>query len=149
MATPKSAKLLAEEAADVERKSSGKRVLLAASGFAEPNEEVGPIKIREIPCLNDFVAILVSKIRGSIQLSEDASFKNEGIVVGIGPGVSDGNGGRLKSQLSLGDVVLFQNRNMITEINSDKPPYRGQRVQIFSEKSLICKLPPVEFELVK
>ena len=133
----------------MERKSSGKRVLLAASSFAEPDADVGPIKIREIPCLNDFVAILVSKVRTGIQLSEEASFKNEGVVVGIGPGLSDGSGGRLESQLKIGDVVLFHSRNMVTEINSDKPPYKGQRVQIFSEKSLICKLPPVEFELVK
>lgn len=118
-----------------------------------PNDEStadasGVIKIKPVDCLNEFIAILLFRIQSDIALPDQQLYKNEGVVVGIGPGLPDGNGGRVKSQLALGDVVVFSDRNIVMDINPNKPPYRGQRIVIISEKSLICKLPSVKYELV-
>lgn len=141
MVIPKSSKLAQLEA----EAHDGTRLIL--SNISLDNEIESVIRIREIPCLNDFVAILVSKRASDIALPEAQKFKNEGIVVGIGPGLPDNNGSRVKTQLQLGDVVLFSERSIAMEIDSDKPPYKNKRVIIIQEKSLICKLPPVEFQL--
>lgn len=143
MATPKSAKLAREEALS----NAAEKQVPFGSLITDVNSD-GPVKIREIPCLNDFVAILLFRVKSDIKLLENQQYRNEGIVVGIGPGLPDNAGGRVKSQLEIGDVVLFQERNIVLDINSDKPPYKGQRVVIISERSLICKLPPVEFEKI-
>lgn len=143
MATPKSAKLLREETQE------NALPIISALMVGTPQEEPsGPIEIREIPCLNEFVAVLLFRVKSDIQLPDKQQYRNEGIVIGMGPGLPDGAGGRVATQLKLGDVVLFQDRNIVLDINSDKPPYRGQRVVIISERSLICKLPSVEFVLV-
>lgn len=139
MASPKSAKLLREESA-APTKSQPFSSLIGVEDF-----QSGPIKIRPIPCLGEFVAILLFRVQSDIQLPGNQQFRNEGIVVGIGPGLPDGAGGRVPTQLKLGDVVLFQDRSIVLDIDSDKPPYKGQRVIIISERSLICKLPKVEF----
>jgi len=145
MATPKSAKLLREEATDSDR---GEDIYIPSSFMVEtPEDPSGPIEIREIPCLNEFVAILLFRIKSDIVMPDKQQYRNEGIVVGIGPGLPDGVGGRVITQLQLGDVVLFQDRNIVLDITSDKPPYKGQKVVIISERSLICKLPPVEFKM--
>jgi co-chaperonin GroES (HSP10) len=141
MATPKSAKLIREEGS---QRDSTPSALITST---KPDLD-GSIKIREIPCLNDFVAILLFRVKSDIQLPDAQQYRNEGIVVGVGPGLPDGNGGRVSTQLKIGDVVLFQDRHIVIDVNSDKPPYRGQRIIIISERSLICKLPPVEFEVI-
>ncbi len=141
MAIPKSAKLVREE--------GNQRDSIPSVLITDTKPDLGGlIKIREIQCLNDFIAILLFRVKSDIQLPDAQQYRNEGIVVGIGPGLPDGNGGRVLTQLKIGDVVLFQDRNVVIDINSDKPPYRGQRVVIISERSLICKLPPVEFEII-
>ena len=80
----------------------------------------------------------------------DSSYKNEGLVVGVGPGVTDGAGGRLLPQVIVGDYVMFGERLVIQKIQSDSPPYQNQVVIIVSEKNIICKLPKnvewVEYE---
>lgn len=100
----------------------------------------GPIKIREITTLNDFVAILQFQIdTGSIELPESVSkYKNEGMVVGIGPGVKNGVNGDI---ISIGDVVVFGAKNIITSIASDSEPYKGRNIIVVSERNIICKLP--------
>ncbi len=107
------------------------------------------VKIRPIACCNDFIAILRSQINTTIALSTDeSSFKNEGIVVGVGPGLADNAGGRLKPTVDIGDVVMFGAKNIIAEIESSAPPYEGKRVIIVSERNLLCKLNrKVEFEI--
>jgi len=99
------------------------------------------VQIREVECLNDFVAILVFEHdSGSIVVPDSESkYKNEGIVVGVGCGLPDNAGGRTKSQLEIGDVVMF-GKNVIMEIASDSPPYAGHRVVLMSEKNTLCKL---------
>lgn len=140
MAIPKSAKLLKEEAAE-----SKSRKLI----YDIPEEDTcGPIKIKPVDCLNDFVAVLLFRIKSDIELPEMQKYKNEGVVVGIGPGLPDNNGGRIPSQLKIGDVVVFMERNVVMEINTANDPYKGQRIIILSERNLICKLPPVEHVLV-
>lgn len=141
MSTPKSTKLLREESSGKARQAP---VSLVGLPEAEP-QHMGPVKIRPIQCLNDFVAVLLFRVQSDIQLPNSQQFRNEGIVVGIGPGLPDNAGGRVKSQLEIGDVVTFQDRSIVLDVNSDKPPYKGQRVIIIPERSLICKLPKVEF----
>lgn len=134
MAIPKNKKLKEEDAQPVEVK--------APSVFtADETKEEGPLQIREIKCLNDFVAILVAMQESNIAIPDDARYKNEGVVVGVGPGNSDGAGGRLAPMVSIGDTVMFGERNVVTALESDSPPYAGKRVIIVSERNIICKLP--------
>ena len=107
--------------------------------------EEGPVKIKKLECLNEFVAILVTAVESSIQLTESSKFKNEGMVVGVGPGLPDGSGGRTPSQLSIGDTVLFKDNNVAMQLDPDNGFYKGKRIVILSERSLICKLPKREF----
>lgn len=131
---PKSSKLKREEDAEKTRPE-------APSALATLDvQQEGPIQIRIVPCLNDFVAILQFEIDSTIALPDaDSKYKNEGIVVGIGPGISDNAGGRLPVQVEIGDVVMF-GRNVVATIASDSPPYAGHKVIIVSERNLLCKL---------
>lgn len=134
---PKSDKLKREEEASQTRDVSG------AIALADPPVvQEGPVKVRIVDCCNDFVAILQTQILSTIELSDaDSSYKNEGLVIGVGPGVADGAGGRLTPQVIVGDYVMFGERNVVQQIRSDSPPYQGQLVIIVSEKNIICKLP--------
>lgn len=134
MSIPKSDKLAQEDSAPVDMR------VPAAFNSDEPQEE-GPLQIRRIDCLNDYVAILQSATESNLAVPDSAKYKNEGIVVGVGPGLNDGNGGRLAPCVDLGDSVLFSERNILTALESDNPPYNGKRVIIVSERNIICKLP--------
>lgn len=140
MAILKSAKLLREEITE-------SRTPLADYNIKKDKQN-GIIKILPIKCLNDFIAILQFKVECDISLPDDQLYKNEGIVVGVGPGLPDNAGGRVKSQLEIGDVVLFSNRNVAMDISTEVEPYKDKRLIIISEKNLICKLPSVPFEMV-
>ena len=135
MATPKSEKLQREE----ESKRDVPNVPASLATTAAAPE--GPIKIRRVKCLNDFVAILQFELdMGNIVVPDsDSKYKFEGIVVGVGPGVSDGAGGRLSSQVKIGDVVMF-GKSIVAQISSDSPPYTGRKVVIVSERNLLCRL---------
>lgn len=135
MSIPKTKKLQAEEAA---RESSVSPTLATAMTSAA---NTGPIKIREVKCCNDFIAIMQFQVETNIALvnTEDA-FKNEGIVVGVGPGVADGAGGRLKPCVEVGETVMFGARNIAAVIESSTEPYKGKKIVIVSEKSIMCKL---------
>lgn len=110
------------------------------------SEPIGPILIREVPCCNEFVAILPFRIKAGV-LVPDAQYKNEGIIIGVGPGLPTTNGGRCPSQLKIGDVVAFQHQTVVLKMESNKPPYQGRQVYIMSERNILCKLPPVPFKL--
>lgn len=105
-----------------------------------------PIKIKPIPCCNEFVAVLRSSVTGNVIVSN--AYKNEGVVVGIGPGLPDNNGARIKTQLKLGDVVMFIERNIVSSIEPKDGLYAGKSLVIIQERNLICKLPPTKFILV-
>ena len=138
MAIPKSSKLQQEEAAEQTNKQSGPSVGPGPNMPTEYNTE--PIKIREVRCCNDNIAILVDEYKSNVVMSGEAKYKNEGIVVGVGPGISDGAGGRLKPDINIGDVVTFLDRNIMTIFESSEEPYAGKRVVVVSERSLITKL---------
>jgi co-chaperonin GroES (HSP10) len=144
MIMAQSDKLKQEIAEDAKKKS-----IILPNLDSDSAEESGPIKIKKIECLNEFVAILVTTIESTIQLTENSKFKNEGIVVGVGPGLPDGSGGRTASQLNIGDVVLFKDNNVAMQLDPDNGFYKNKRIVIISERSLICKLPKREYELVE
>jgi co-chaperonin GroES (HSP10) len=134
MAIAKSKKLAAEDAQPQEMRAPS--VLTTTLPMQD-----GPIQIREVQCLNDFVAILQSSSQSNIAIPDQSRYKNEGIVVGVGPGITDGAGGRLTPGVEIGDVVMFGERNIAATLESDSPPYAGHRVVIVSERNLLCKLP--------
>jgi hypothetical protein len=112
-------------------------------------ETSGPIQVKQVTCFNDFVAVLQFRIQTStnIELGE-AGFKQEGMVVGTGPGLPNGGGSRCPSQLKLGDVVAFYG-NPITTIKPTNGLYKGQQIVVVPERAVICQLPSVPFEIVK
>ena len=137
---PKSNKLAKEDSQPIEIKAP-------SAYLADKTQIYGVLKLRVVQCLNDFVAILQSTTQSNIALPDQSRYKNEGIVVGVGPGLSDGAGGRLAPCVAIGDVVMFGEKNVVTALESDSPPYAGHRVAIVSERSIICKLPQkVEWE---
>jgi co-chaperonin GroES (HSP10) len=142
MAPPKSDKLAREEAITV------KQAAIPQDDYVVP--VYGPddkIKIKELTCYNDYVALVQFRINSRIELSGDASYKQEGLVVGVGPGIPASDGKRCPSQLIIGDVVSFYGRPTL-ELNPTEGVYAGRRVVITSERSVICKLPSVPFERV-
>ena len=143
MAVPKSGKLLREQAAAADKLSAiipeDDTTLVYAPGEA--------IKIKEVPCCNDFVALLQFRVESSIQLDEKSAYKNEGMVVGVGPGLPNGNGGRCPSQLTIGEVVSFYGNPTLT-ITPNAGAFAGRKIVMVPERSVICKLPPVPFERV-
>lgn len=143
MAIPKSKKLAAEEAAEQANVAISEP---SPPDAPQPNSPKDLIKIREVKCLNDFVAILQFEHEGTIVRPEDSKLKNEGMIVGVGSGAPDGAGGRLPPQVKIGEVVMFSG-NPAAVVESQSPPYVGRRVIITSERNLICKLrKPVPFE---
>ncbi len=117
-----------------------------------PKPTAGPVKIRPIACCNEFVAVLRSEVESTIELGA-GKMKDEGVVVGVGPGVPltghIGSGYRVPSQLAIGDVVMLQDRSVVTKIKSDAGPYAGREVVILSERNILAKLRTVEFEIVE
>jgi len=142
MPIPQSKKLRAEE----ERLQTTPESKLIVS---EEIVDTGPVKITAVPCFNDFVAVLQTKLNTTLTIDESQAYKNEGFIVGVGPGLADGNGGRLKPSVELGDYVMFGGRNIIATIEPAAGSYKGKKVIILSEKNLLCKLPTsIKFEIV-
>jgi co-chaperonin GroES (HSP10) len=143
MAIPKSAKLLEDEAAQAEASTP------PLAGLPKEFSEDGPVTIKPVECLNDWVAVMQFRVHTTIEMPEGEGYKNEGIVIGVGKGLPDGSGGRLTPQLSLGDVVMFQDRAIAAKIQSDSAPYSGKIILMLSEKNVLCKLAPVPFEITE
>jgi co-chaperonin GroES (HSP10) len=144
MTIPKSDKLSKEEDQDAQETTEMKAPAVLT---AEEEIQTGPLQIREVQCLNDFVAILQDMTKSSIMVPDASKYKNEGVVVGVGPGIADGAGGRLTPVVSVGEAVMFGAKNIVAEIESDSPPYAGHKVIIVSERNIICKLPKkIEWE---
>lgn len=142
MAIPKTQKLKAEEAVHG-------LVLPSIADAPVVGADTGPIKIREIKCCNEMVAILRFKHESTINLPEESQLRDEGIVVGIGPGVPASDGTRCPSQLRLGDVVMFRQRDIVTKVQAMSPPYHNANIVLVGERSILCWLKPVEFEIVQ
>ena len=145
MAIPKSEKLKKEEES---------REIAAQAMQNTDDDEVqntGLLKIKPVRCLNEYVAILKRRVKTSIVVSNDADmFEQEGIVVGIGPGLPDNCGGRVATQLQLGDVVLISPKTPVAgELLPKYGEYAGQKIVIVQERSLLCIMSTkVEFEIV-
>ena len=143
---PKSKSLLRDQ---IKNEAQGGMANIAQLELSPPHDPTKPIKIREVKCYNDFVAILQFRIQSSsIELPGASALKNEGMVVGVGPGIPTANGARCPSQLNLGDVVTFYG-NPATALEANDGFYKGQRIILISERSVICALSPVAFECVK
>jgi len=98
--------------------------------------------IKPVKCHNNYVAILLSTIESTIELpGTDGQFKNEGLVIGVGPGIADGNGGRLAPTVNLGDYVMIGARNHVATLVPDSGHYKGQKVVIVVENNIICDVP--------
>jgi co-chaperonin GroES (HSP10) len=104
------------------------------------------VKIKPLKCLNDFVAIMPIVIEASIVLPETA-YTNEGIVVGIGPGLKTEV--RQTNQLEIGDVVLFNSKNTLTKLQPDEGVYKDREIFITQERSIFLVLRKIDFELVE
>ena len=104
--------------------------------------------IKQVSMLNEFVAIKMFEVKSDLALPDERRFKNEGIIVGVGTGLPDGSGGRCPSQLNIGDVVLFPEKNVLTYLNVSSYPYENAKIAIMSERNLLCKLDPVSYKLV-
>lgn len=102
------------------------------------------IPIKRVVCYNDFVAILQFRVESTLVMAGEAAFKNEGMVVGVGPGLPGPNGGRTPSQLKLGDVVTFYG-NPTTAVVPSSGVFEGQKIIIVPERYIICGLNPVPF----
>ena len=142
MAIPKSAKLASE--------LSGKSDFFTKQ--VKNNQSVdktnGVLAIRPVQCCNDFVAIVQTQTESTIELVEAQKFQNEGIVVGVGPGLATVNGTRCTSQLAIGDRVAFYG-NPVLAIDAKDGPFVGKHVVIYPERSIICHLiPKPEFVII-
>lgn len=135
---PKSEKLQREEEAKEEARQGQTEIPSALAVLEKPE---GLIQVREVHCLNDFVAILQFEVDtgGIVVPDSDSKYKFEGLVVGVGGGVTDGAGSRLPLQVKVGDVVMFA-KHTIAQLASDSPPYAGRKIVIISERNLLCKL---------
>ncbi len=111
-------------------------------------EENESIPVKKVVCYNDFVAILQFRVKSSIIVDEATSLKNEGIVIGVGPGLPGADGKRVPSQLKEGDVVLFYG-NPTTALNPATGVYKDQRVVIVPERAVICGLKKRPFHMVE
>ena len=100
------------------------------------------VVIKPVKCHNNYIAILLSSIESTIELpGTDGQFKNEGLVIGVGPGVSDGHGSRLTPTVQLGDYVMIGAKNHVATLVPDSGHYQGQKVVIVVENNVICELP--------
>lgn len=137
MAIPKAKSAIEVPDHDVEKKA-------LVNSFREGKNEK-KLRIKPIECCNDFVAIMPIVIEAGIVLPETA-YTNEGVVVGVGPGVVSGQV-RVPSQLSIGDVVIYNSKSSLTQIQPDDGAYKGKTILIISERSVFCITRKVDYEL--
>ncbi len=145
MAIPKTQKLLRAESEAADKRAAAQAEPADVVKVYAPGEE---IPVKRVKTYNDFVAILQFRVESSILMTGNHGFKNEGMVVGVGPGLPGSDGKRVQSQLSLGDVVTFYG-NPVTALEPKSGVYAGQKVIIVPERAIICGLAPVPFKLVE
>ena len=140
---PKTQKMIKEEAAA----NLGGKDLSETWSLKKKDKDAfdgGVIKIKILDCLNDFVAVLRFQETSTIELPENQRLKNEGIVIGVGPGFVES----ATAKLIVGDVVAFLPRNIVTEIKATQYPYQNQTITILSERNIIMKLDPMPHEFI-
>ena len=110
-----------------------------------------PVQIKPIETFNDFIYLIHLQAQPSAVLVKTRQMLPEGIVIGIpqpGHGMSDGNGGRLPSQLRLGDHVMFPLPNIIQSVAATDGYYKDYDIIVISERNIMAKLAPIPFEIV-
>ncbi len=147
MPPPKSQKLLREESAAADREAANRQAIADRDTVKvyKPGEV---IPVKRVRTFNDFVAILQFRVESSILMTGSHGYKNEGMVVGVGPGLPGSDGKRVPSQLSIGDVVSFYG-NPTTALEPQSGVYAGQKIIIVPERAVICGLKSVPFKLVE
>lgn len=95
--------------------------------------------IKQLYPLNDMVAVWQEAEASSIIMTDRDKYKNEGVVVGVGPVVK---------QVDIGDVVLFPARSNMHIINTDGGFYKDERIILMSERNFLMKLRSIKIELV-
>jgi co-chaperonin GroES (HSP10) len=110
--------------------------------FQEVNTDT-TIIVKPIECLNDIVAILLFRHDSAIDLGAN-SYKSEGMVIGVGPGLPTADGGRCPSQVKIGDVVTYYGKP-ITDVTAQEGHYKNKRIVLTSERNLLVRLAPVPF----
>jgi co-chaperonin GroES (HSP10) len=143
MAIPKNKKLVEID------QSEGRGSKIVPAFAPEIKEKPDTIIIKPVKCHNNYVAILQTQIETSIQLAgTDGQYKNEGLVIGVGPGISDGNGSRLEPSVKIGDYVMIGAKNHVATLIPDNGHYKGQKVVIVVENNIICELPTdIEYQI--
>lgn len=137
MPIPKSEKLASESTGENSYYMDAPTAhLMPASHESLYESEV--LQIKELFPLNDMVAILLESADTTIVLQDKDRFKNEGVVVGVGP---------LTSQVALGDVVLFPERSpQVLDISEGF--YKGKRMVLVSERNMLMKLKSIKVEVI-
>jgi len=136
---PKTAKLIKEEIASNAKVNIDEPKACTKAKKCDDDACYQEIVIREIRCLNDFVAILRFEEESVIEIPDNQRLKNEGMVIGVGPGVPP----TTTAHVIIGDVVAFLPRNIVTEIKGTKYPYEGKTITIVSERNIIMTLDPI------
>lgn len=133
---PKTKKLLKEETIE----DRDKQLFTTITVNSNPQEWV----ITPIECCNEFIAVARFKIDDMIIATPNAVYREQGVVIGFGPGLPTSED-RCPSQFDIGDVVAFMNKNIITTVDHVK--YDNDQVVILSERSILYKLGKVPFKL--
>lgn len=135
MAIPKSDKLVAESVV-ISSSMDGPTAYMSAT---IPVVHGDHREIKQLYPLGEMIAVWQEANGTSIMLNDKDKYKNEGVVVGVGPNTS---------QVSLGDVVLFPDRAAPHIIDSESGFYQGERIILISERNLLMKLRSIDYKLV-
>jgi hypothetical protein len=102
----------------------------------------GPIKLKKVDVLNDYLAILLGTPNTDLQLPEgaEAKFNNEGLVVGVGPDVNKGLAHNYTGDdvIKIGDHVAIRS-NKYTLIETKSGCYEGRRIAMVHKPDLIYR----------
>jgi len=134
MAIPKSEKLLSEET--IGYNLDGPTAYMEATSPVIHSDTARQIKI--VTPLNDYVAVWQEPNDSTIVLAEKDRYKEEGVVIGVGPKVKD---------VKIGDVITFLNRPLST-IEPSSGFYEGERILLLGEHACLMVLKTIEVEIV-
>lgn len=99
------------------------------------------IQIKPIECYNDNVAIILFENvqTEGLELPENVRFSDEGIIIGVGPGLPN-SVGRTPLHCKVGETVIIDPRSgKNAHEGSAASFYAGKRIVFTIERNLICK----------
>jgi co-chaperonin GroES (HSP10) len=139
----KSDKLVREQDADEATEST-----LTAPLSVAILKPLGVVKIRPFVTFNEWVILLAVPRDSTIVLPASMVDTDYGVVVGVSATIPTPSGGRMASQLVIGDVVYYQRRSVVHEFIGDSEPYVNMKLRILSERNVIFRGNPIEYEIV-